>query len=365
MNCPKCGSLLPQGAQFCNVCNEPLQSTGYVPYAPTPSQGYSQSPGYGQQGYPAAQGYAQPQQGYDPQQGQGYTQPQQGYDQQGQGYPAGYQSSYQQSYAQYTSQNYPQGYQQPTYGGYYAAQPTPRRETGAFLSAIAQIPRMALDAFRDPGAVLQGVMERRDVYTAPVIAALTLLFTFLCAMVVTRSLVGVIFSGLASAGAPLAGDTASLNQGVSYIAGKIGPSLGGVAALCQLFAIAFPTAVALVYLCAICKLRFSLELLCGLVAITTLPTLAVALLSMAGSLLHPVLPLILILFGMVVSYVFMGALLGRMTGLPENQMVLVKILCIAISLLFVLLFSLVVGGALMSSSYRWVTTVLGNPSGLM
>lgn len=367
MNCPKCGSILPQGAQFCNVCNEPILHTGYGAYGQSQgygAQGYAPQQGYGQQGYMPQQGYTQGAQGYA-QQAQPYPQPTQGYAQPEAGaYGAGYQPGTEQGYAsQYNPQSYP-GYQQ-AYGSYYAAQPQPR-ESGAFLSNLSQIPRVFLDSFRDPGAVLQGMMERRDIYSAPVVAGITLLLTFLCGMLVTSGLVGLVFSGYSTlTGVSLANDPAVLNQGISYIAGKIAPSIGGIAVLCQLFAIAFPLAVMLVYGCAIRKARFSVELLCGCVTITTLPTVAVALLSILGSLVNLVLPLIFMVFGMVVSFVFMSSLLGRMTGKGEQQLVTPRVLCICVSLFCTLLFSLLVGGLLMGNVMASMTALLGNLNSLM
>ena len=50
MNCPKCGTLIPQGAAFCPVCNEPVSAyvqPGYMPgYTQGMPQNYSQ-PGPG------------------------------------------------------------------------------------------------------------------------------------------------------------------------------------------------------------------------------------------------------------------------------------------------------------------------------
>ena len=54
MNCPKCGTPIPQGAAFCPVCNEPLSAyvqPGYMPgYAQGMPQGYPPpGPGVGVQ----------------------------------------------------------------------------------------------------------------------------------------------------------------------------------------------------------------------------------------------------------------------------------------------------------------------------
>lgn len=59
MNCPKCGTLIPQGAAFCPVCNEPVSAyvqPGYMPgYAQGMPQGYPQ-PGPGAPMQPPAGG---------------------------------------------------------------------------------------------------------------------------------------------------------------------------------------------------------------------------------------------------------------------------------------------------------------------
>lgn len=39
MNCPKCGTPIPQGAAFCPVCNEPLSAYVQPGYMPGYAQG--------------------------------------------------------------------------------------------------------------------------------------------------------------------------------------------------------------------------------------------------------------------------------------------------------------------------------------
>ena len=48
MNCPKCGTPIPQGAAFCPVCNEPLAAYVQPGYMPGYPQGAAQP--YAQQG---------------------------------------------------------------------------------------------------------------------------------------------------------------------------------------------------------------------------------------------------------------------------------------------------------------------------
>lgn len=111
MNCPKCGTLIPQGAAFCPVCNEPLSAyvqPGYMPgYAQGMPQGYPPpGPGVGvQPPMSGAQGMQPPPAAQQPYMGA----QQQPYPQQ--------QNLYRQSYAQYQQGTYPPGFQQPySYG---------------------------------------------------------------------------------------------------------------------------------------------------------------------------------------------------------------------------------------------------------
>ena len=166
-----------------------------------------------------------------------------------------------------------------------------------------------------------------------IVAVLTLLLTFLCGMVVMRSFVGVLLSAISTlTGVSLASDAASMNQGISYIAGRIAPSVGGAAVLCQLIGMAVPALVFLVYLCGVAKVHFSWELLLGFVGVTTLPTAAVALLAMVLSLLSPWLALLVALCGMAVSYTQACGLLSAVTGRPDAQLLPVKMLLVALAL---------------------------------
>lgn len=352
MNCPKCGSLLPPGAQFCNVCNEPLAPSGYQPYG-------QQAP-YGQGVQPPQAPYGQGAQPAQPPQGYSCPTPAQGYPAPACTYP-GYQPSYEQRYAQYQApQGYPQGY-----GGYYGEVPQPRGSQ-AFFAAQLQLPGMLRDSFRDPGCVLQGIMERRNWYPTPVVAGLTLLFTFLCGLFFATGMVRLFFGFYtAVTGNALASDATSLSQGVSYVSSKIGASIGGIAVLCQVFAMLLPLAVMLVYLCPVSKMRFSWELAYGCFTVTTLPTVAVSLLALLASLVMPILAALVALLGTVVSYVFMGSLLGRVTGKPEPALAVPKILCVCLSLLLTLLFIVLVGGTLMNGVVQSTVSILWNLNSLL
>ncbi len=356
MNCPHCGTVLPQGAQFCHVCNAPVVYTGYT----MPQQGYMQSPMQSPmqapvQGYPGYEQQPVNPQGYAGQQGmpQGYPgqpAPIQGYPtqpgaaQQIPGQPSPVQpSSYgQQGYTQYTQQAYPS-----SYSGYYAQPQPPKRDFSAAVSALTQIPRVFLDAFRDPATTLTGLMERRDIITGPVVVGVALLMTFLSSLVVCRGFVGMLFNMM---GSSLSSDPAVLNQGISHIAGKIGPAVGGILTLCQLAAILIPLAVSLVYICGILKSRFSFELMCGLCAITTLPTLVGALAVMLSSLLSPLIGGILVAVSMGVSLSLLGSLLSRVSDKGAGPNVAAKTLCLSLCVLLVLAFVLLLGGMMLSGA---------------
>ncbi len=369
MNCPKCGAALPQGAQVCPTCGEPLAPYyGPAGNAGWPTYGYPSAPGYA--AYPGAQ----PQPGQQPPamnqptaqpvmgqpMGQAAAQPAMGQPAMGQPAPQPAQPTaypgygYQQPYA-----GYPQGFR-PAAGAYAST-----REPNPFLAAMSGLPKVIATFLRDPGETLRGLLERGDVYTGAVIAFVTLALTFLGAMIVARGCVALLFSAISTlTGASLAGDAAGLNQGVSYIAGRVAPSVGGVAALCQLAATAFPAATLMVYVCAMRKaVRFSLPLLCGCVALTTLPTLFAAPLGMLASLISPALTLIVMAFGTVVSAVVFSALLERLTG--QTGATLPKAICICLYTLATLLFMLVVGGALMGGVLRGMVSLMGSMSSML
>ena len=154
MNCPKCGTPIPQGAAFCPVCNEPLSAyvqPGYMPgYAQGMPQGYPPpGPGVGvQPPMSGAQGMQPPPAAQQPYMGA----QQQPYPQQ--------QNLYRQSYAQYQQGTYPPGFQQPYSYGQPAA-----REANPLLTALSALPRTFLDSFTRPQEVLRGMLEKRDLLT--------------------------------------------------------------------------------------------------------------------------------------------------------------------------------------------------------
>lgn len=364
MNCPKCGTLIPQGAAFCPVCNEPVSAyvqPGYMPgYAQGMPQGYPQ-PGPGAPMQPPAGGAQTMPPPVSGAQGMPPSAAQQPYmGAQQQPYPQ-QQSLYRQSYAQYQQGTYPPGFQQP----YSYGQPT-TRDANPLLTALSALPRTFLDSFSQPQEVLRGMLEKKDRLTGPIVAALTLLLTFLCGMVVMRSFVGVLLSAISTlTGVSLASDAASMNQGVSYIAGRIAPSVGGAAVLCQLIGMAVPALVFLVYLCGVAKVHFSWELLLGFVGVTTLPTAAVALLAMVLSLLSPWLALLAALCGMAVSYTQACGLLSAVTGRPDAQLLPVKMLLVALALALTLIVGGLVGGLLMRGVTQRVMVLLNSVGSLI
>ena len=360
MNCPNCGAVLPQGTQSCPACGTMLMGTqGFDGYA----QGYDSGAytsgfdptAYNQRGY--AQNYQPPTYGQS-----GYSQ---GYDTGAYG-QAGYQQgfdtgSYPRQPPQQTFSNYPQGYQ-PAYGHYQAG----TGERGAFVTTLGYLPRVVTGMFRNPGETLQGMIERNDMYTGSVVAGLALLLTFLAGMLMTGSAISMVLNGLSSlTGLALAGDTASMNQGISYIAGKIAAPLGGIAALCEVFSVVFPAAVALVYLCVLRKVRFSFVLLSNLVALVTLPSIAASILCMVASLISPFLGLMVLLLGEVVSYLLLITLMAFITGQQEQHSVPMKIAVICASEVLKLLFIQLIGGALLGATLQTVSALISTMGSLL
>ncbi|MBR5545519.1 MAG: zinc ribbon domain-containing protein [Clostridia bacterium] len=268
---------------------------------------------------------------------------------------------YQQSYARYQQGSYPTGYQQP-YA--YGQQPAPAENS--FLSILAELPRAFVNCFTRPGDVLRQMVERRDLYSCPVVAAVVLILTFLCGIVVMRGFVGVLF-GMISAfsGVPLAGSEASMNQGISYIAGRVAPSVGGIAVVCQLISMAVPTIVFLVYICVICKVMFSWELALGFVAVTSLPTVAVALLAMAAALISPWISLILMMCGMAVSYTQACGMLALITGRNDQILMRGKLICVALSVAVTLALCGVAGGLMMGGVVQRIIVLFANVGSLI
>jgi len=268
---------------------------------------------------------------------------------------------YQQSYAQYQQGSYPPGYQQP-----YAYGQQPVHEENGFLTILADLPRAFVNSFTRPGDVLRQMVERRDLYSCPVTSAVVLLLSFLGGMVVMRGFVGVLFSMISAlSGVSMAASEAAMNQGISYIAGRVAPSVGGIAVVCQLISMLVPAIVFLVYICVICKVMFSWELALGFMAVTSMNTVVVSLAAMALSLLSPWLALIVMAAGSAVSYTQACAMLGLITARPDGQLVSAKLALTAISLVVTLLTAGGVCGLLLSGVVQHILRLLSSVGSLI
>lgn len=356
MNCPNCGAAVAPGMMNCPICNAGL---GYAPqqwaqntqsYQPVYQQGYQQDfapqQNWQQQSAqpPMGNGYAdytgrmqpvQPQQNYMQQSAPAQQYATQGYQQQA--YP-GYQQGYPQNY----------GYQQP-------AQPNP------LMTILTELPRTFAGSFTNPGEVLRSLVERGDLFTCPIVVGVVLVVVFLGGMAAMRGVVSVLFGAIASlTGISLASNDASMQQGINYIAGQVAPAVGGIAVLCQLIAIAVPVLVVLIYLCGVCKLPFSWHVTLGMVTVTTMPTVAFALLSMLLSFVSPWLCLLMMITGIVVAYLQLGNMITTITGAPETQLLPAKMICFPIAIVLTLVALWFVGGNLMGNVFQHMLSLLGN-----
>ena len=277
------------------------------------------------------------------------------------GEAAGAPGVYQQSYMQYQQGAYPPGYQPP-----YAYGRSAQHDEGGFLGALSDLPRAFVESFTHPGDVMRTMVERRDRFSWIIVTGLCLLLSFLCGMVLMRGFLSLLLTAISVlSGTPLASTDASMSPGVSYIAGRVAPMAGGIAALCQLIAMLVPAAVFMVYICGVCRVAFSWELVTSFIAVISLNTVAVSVLAMAGSLLTPWLAIGLILCGMAVSYVQATGMLGLITARPDQQLMFGKLLCVVISLALTLLLCGVVGGLLMGGVVDRVLILLNNVGALI
>lgn len=268
---------------------------------------------------------------------------------------------YQQSYARYQQDGYPTGYQQP-----YAYGQQPANEENSFLNVLAELPRAFVNSFIRPGDVLRKMVERRDLYSCPVVAAVVLLLTFLCGMVVMRGFVGVLFSIISNvSGVSMAASEAAMNQGISYIAGRVAPSVGGVAVVCQLISMLVPTIVFMVYICVVCRVMFSWELALGFLTVISLPAVAVALLSMASALITPWIALILAACGIAISYTQACGMLALITGRNEQLLLRGKLICTALSVGLTLAIAGLAGGWMMGGVVQRIIVLFANVGSLI
>jgi hypothetical protein len=193
-----------------------------------------------------------------------------------------------------------------------------------------------------------------------------LLLTFLGGVVILRGFVGELFKAVSAlTGVSMAGSSASMNQGISYIAGRVGPAVGGIAALCQLICMLIPVAVYMLYICVIRKVAFSIELAAGFLSVLSFNTIAASLLAMALSLLSPWLAVLVMCAGAAVSYTQANGMLGFITGVPGHQTAGARIACTVISLFVSVLLSSLVGGLLMSGVMRRILTLFSSVGSLL
>jgi len=271
------------------------------------------------------------------------------------GEAAGAPGVYQQSYVQYQQGAYPPGYQPPyAYG-------QGRHDEGGFLGALSDLPHAFVESFTHPGDVMRTMVERRDRFSWMIVSALVLLLSFLCGMVLMRGFLGILLRAISVlSGTPLASTDASMSQGVSYIAGRVAPMAGGIAVLCQLIAIAVPLVVVLVYRCLVRKVPFSWHVALGMAAVTTMPTVAFALLSMLLSFVSPWLCLLVIIAGIVVAYLQLSNMMNTIVGGTDAQLLPAKMICFPIAILLTLAVLWFVGGNLMGNVFQHMLSLLGN-----
>lgn len=268
-------------------------------------------------------------------------------------------AGYQQSYAQYQPGAYPPGYQTPcTYT-------PPSREDRGLLPVLSALPRAFVDSFSQPGEVLRGMVEKRDLLSGPIVALLVLVMSFLGGVVIMRGFISELYAFVASLSGNAGGTAAAVNQGVTYIAGRIAPSVGGVAALCQLISMAVPTAVFMVYICWFCRVTFSWELALGFLAVISMNTVAVSLAAMALALLSPWLAVAVMAAGAAISYTQACGMLGLITARADQTLLRAKILLTAVSIVLTLVVAGVVGGLLMNGVIRHVFSLLSTVGSLI
>ena len=271
------------------------------------------------------------------------------------------QGVYQQSYVQYQQGQYPQGYQTPyTYG---SRQP---HDDGGFLGALSDLPRAFADSFSRPAEVMRGLVERRDRFSWLIVSALVLVLAFLCGMVLMRGVLGMMLRAISVlSNTPLASTDASMSQGVSYIAGRVGPMAGGVAALCQLISMAALGTVFMVYLGAVCHVALSYELVSGFVTVISLNTAATTVLAMACSLLSPWLALMVMACGLMIGIIKACGMLSLITGKPESQLFASRLILSVSAVLAVLGINGVVGGLLMNGVLQRILGLLVSAGALI
>lgn len=339
MRCTHCGSIIPPGLTHCPICGTPIDTRQVQQeYREYPKTDY-------QQGVPPSgreYGYAANEPSQPPKQ---YATP---------------------SFHTYRTQlltGAPENGRQSPFQG----QPRDGYSSGgSFSKTLSDLPGVVRGAFTGPADTLLGMVRREDRYTGGVVVLLSLILAFLTGMIMTRGVLGVLFSIVTDVtGAELADSAASLNQGVSYLAAKISLPVGGVAAMCELIAVLMPLAVTMVYLSAMKQIRFSFVLVSGIAAIITLPHLFSLLLAAACSTITPYLSMLMLLFGQVFSYVLLCNVITRLAALRPPRTVPVQATLICVSELTKVILIVVIGGALMTGVFRTLASLTNSVSGLL
>ena len=169
----------------------------------------------------------------------------------------------------------------------------------------------------------------------------------------------------ALSGVQLAGSDASMNQGISYIAGRVAPAVGGITALFQLISMVTPTLVFMFYICVICKITFSWDLLLGFMGVTSLPTVAVALLAMMLALISPWLSMIVMLCGVAIRYTQACSMLSLITGRSEQQLMAGKLICTCAAIALTMVLYALCGSALLASVVQRIIVLFSNVASLI
>ena len=349
MNCPNCGAAVAPGTPYCPICNAGLGNS-YAPQQQWGQNTQSYQPVY--------------QQGYQPD-----FAPQQNWQQTMQTPPVNSYGDYtgrmqpvQQTYAQqsYAQQNY-QNYGQQGYAQNYGYQQQMPAQPNPLMTMLNELPRTFAGCFTHPGEVLRSMVERGDLITCPIVIGIVLVVVFLGGMSAMRGVVELLFGLIASlTGVSLANNEASMQQGINYIAGQVAPAVGGIAVLCQLIAIIVPLIVVVVYLCAVRRMPFSWHVMLGMAAVTTMPTVAFALLGMLVSFVSPWLCLLAVIAGIVVAYLQLSNMLNTIVGGTDAQLLPVKMICFPLALLLTLAVVWFVGGNLMGNVFQHMLSLLGN-----
>lgn len=237
---------------------------------------------------------------------------------------------------------------------------------GAFLRALSDLPQVVRSAFSNPTGALQGMIHRGDRYTGVMMVLLSLVFAFLAGMILAKGMLGSLFSVMSGlTGLQLADSAASLNQGVSYLAGKVAVPVGGIAAVCQLIAALIPAAVTMAYLSLLRQVRFSFLLLSGFTAVITLPNLLALVLAAVCSLISPYLSLLMLFFGQVVSYVLLCTMAVKIANPESSRTVPVQAALVCLSEFTKIILIAVIGGAMMNGVVRTLAGLTNSVSGLL